>query len=349
MWQSELTAMATDRELGESWAALAALWAQSTRTALAVLRREPPAGSAPPAEPPRTAPAAAASQPGLGEIEQLNRRIAELEQRLAEFMGREPVARRTRSQLPDLARFQTSFEETLKADRALIAGIAAYRAAPYTRQMPDPPAVWEEGESRAAGLWRRRPRCAVRAQPDQPRLYSGPDGGRLHAALARSQWRASLSAGLGLAKRGGAEFLAHRLHRRAAGARAGRDARAGGAGGVLHGRAAGFGGGVAPAGKSQRPGAARHTLGFSRGRPEHRRAHDRHAARHGEHDGLFRHAADRCAERAVRHDRPLWRGREIPGFCNAGHRLRPRDPVCRAWRTGWPMACRSPPPWRARR
>jgi hypothetical protein len=92
MWQSELTAMATDRELGESWTALAALWAQSTRTALAVLRREPPAGSPSPAEPPRTAPAAATSQPGLGEIEQLNRRIAELEQRLAEYMGREPVA-----------------------------------------------------------------------------------------------------------------------------------------------------------------------------------------------------------------------------------------------------------------
>src|ERR1700722_7264149 len=91
MWQSELTAMASDRELGESWAALAALWAQSTRTALGVLRREPPAGSAPAAQPPRAAPAAAASQPGLGEIEQLNRRIAELEQRLAEFMEREPV------------------------------------------------------------------------------------------------------------------------------------------------------------------------------------------------------------------------------------------------------------------
>ena len=91
MWQSELTAMAADRELGEAWAALAALWAQSTRTTLAVLRREPPAGSAPAAQPPGAAPVAAASQPGLGEIEQLNRRIAELEQRLAEFMEREPV------------------------------------------------------------------------------------------------------------------------------------------------------------------------------------------------------------------------------------------------------------------
>jgi polyhydroxyalkanoate synthase subunit PhaC len=36
----------------------------------------------------------------------------------------------------------------LAADRALIAGIAAYRAAPYTRQMADPPCLWEEGETR---------------------------------------------------------------------------------------------------------------------------------------------------------------------------------------------------------
>jgi polyhydroxyalkanoate synthase subunit PhaC len=52
------------------------------------------------------------------------------------------------NQIPDPARLQETFEETLKADRALIAGIAAYRAAPYTRQMPDPPTRWEEGESR---------------------------------------------------------------------------------------------------------------------------------------------------------------------------------------------------------
>src|ERR1700722_18827241 len=38
--------------------------------------------------------------------------------------------------------------QTLAADRALIAGIAAYRADPYTRQMVDPPCRWEEGETR---------------------------------------------------------------------------------------------------------------------------------------------------------------------------------------------------------
>ncbi len=36
----------------------------------------------------------------------------------------------------------------LRADRALIAGIAAYRRHPYRREMPDPPAIWAEGGSR---------------------------------------------------------------------------------------------------------------------------------------------------------------------------------------------------------
>jgi polyhydroxyalkanoate synthase subunit PhaC len=48
----------------------------------------------------------------------------------------------------DPARQRTMLEEAIKADRALIAGIAAYRADPYTRQMRDPPVVWEEGETR---------------------------------------------------------------------------------------------------------------------------------------------------------------------------------------------------------
>jgi len=48
----------------------------------------------------------------------------------------------------DPAAVRETLEEVLNADRALIAGIAAYRAAPYTRQMRDPPVVWEEGETR---------------------------------------------------------------------------------------------------------------------------------------------------------------------------------------------------------
>lgn len=91
MWQSELTAMATDRELRETWAASMALWAQAATAAAAMLPQmlphEPAPGSPGPAEPARPPAAAAASQPGLAEIEQLNRRIAELEQKLAGFMA----------------------------------------------------------------------------------------------------------------------------------------------------------------------------------------------------------------------------------------------------------------------
>jgi poly(3-hydroxyalkanoate) synthetase len=36
----------------------------------------------------------------------------------------------------------------LREDRALLAGIAAYRRHPYTRDLPDPPAPWSEGGSR---------------------------------------------------------------------------------------------------------------------------------------------------------------------------------------------------------
>lgn len=36
----------------------------------------------------------------------------------------------------------------LRADRALLAGIAAYRRHPFTRDLPDPPAIWTEGSAR---------------------------------------------------------------------------------------------------------------------------------------------------------------------------------------------------------
>jgi len=83
LWQSELTAMAADRELRESWVALVTLWGASAQSALGILRHDPPRRAAGAAQPPRPAPAAAAPAPGLDEIERLNRRIAELEQRLA--------------------------------------------------------------------------------------------------------------------------------------------------------------------------------------------------------------------------------------------------------------------------
>ncbi len=40
------------------------------------------------------------------------------------------------------------FATVSQQDRDLIAGIAAYRASPYTRTMADPPAIWEESETR---------------------------------------------------------------------------------------------------------------------------------------------------------------------------------------------------------
>ena len=92
MWQSELTAMAADRELRETWAATMALWAQAANAAAAFLPHERATpGSTGPLEPARAPATAAAPQPGLAEIEQLNRRIAELEQRLADFMAGKPA------------------------------------------------------------------------------------------------------------------------------------------------------------------------------------------------------------------------------------------------------------------
>ena len=43
---------------------------------------------------------------------------------------------------------QAVLEEALRQDRALIAGIAAYRRHPWRRDLPDPPTIWREGESR---------------------------------------------------------------------------------------------------------------------------------------------------------------------------------------------------------
>ncbi len=43
---------------------------------------------------------------------------------------------------------QAVLEEVLRQDAALIAGIAAYRRHPWRRDLPDPPAIWAEGETR---------------------------------------------------------------------------------------------------------------------------------------------------------------------------------------------------------
>jgi poly(3-hydroxyalkanoate) synthetase len=43
---------------------------------------------------------------------------------------------------------QAVLEEALRQDSALIAGIAAYRRHAYFRDLPDPPTIWAEGETR---------------------------------------------------------------------------------------------------------------------------------------------------------------------------------------------------------
>ncbi len=91
MWQSELTAMAADRELRETWAATMALWARAANAAVALLPHDSAPGGTGAAQPARAAAVAVAPQPGVAEIEQLNRRIAELEQRLAGVMAGKPA------------------------------------------------------------------------------------------------------------------------------------------------------------------------------------------------------------------------------------------------------------------
>jgi poly(3-hydroxyalkanoate) synthetase len=50
--------------------------------------------------------------------------------------------------LDDASLAQAVLRETSAQDRALIAGIAAYRRHPWTRDLADPPTLWAEGESR---------------------------------------------------------------------------------------------------------------------------------------------------------------------------------------------------------
>ena len=91
LWQSELTAMANDRELREAWAGLLTLWAGAASSAIDIAQRaarhEPShsatrrhAGTDDAARP---APGGAAPHTGGDPVEHLHRRIAELEARLA--------------------------------------------------------------------------------------------------------------------------------------------------------------------------------------------------------------------------------------------------------------------------
>jgi len=112
LWQSELTAMAADREMQETWQATIGLWAAF---ATAMVKAMPPSSSSPKSPSPpeahdpalvrragesgagsaaraadaaRSTPAAAAPDPRNAEVKRLGRHIAALEARLAELERR---------------------------------------------------------------------------------------------------------------------------------------------------------------------------------------------------------------------------------------------------------------------
>jgi hypothetical protein len=96
LWQSELSAMAADPEIRESWQTIMALWAGTMSSLLRGLLRGLPrdqghdaSGGRPgPADASRAAAAAAAPDARDVEIDRLARHVAALEQRLAELTRR---------------------------------------------------------------------------------------------------------------------------------------------------------------------------------------------------------------------------------------------------------------------
>jgi hypothetical protein len=93
LWQSELAALAVDREAQETWHTMLALWAGAAGAMLTAAPRERPAGRgfrpaggpAGAAAAPGTPPAAAAPDARDAEIERLARHVRELEARLADL------------------------------------------------------------------------------------------------------------------------------------------------------------------------------------------------------------------------------------------------------------------------
>ncbi len=105
LWQSEMAAMAADRELRETWTGLLALWASTAGAALKLAsgaydHAGGTAGVAGAVKPAGSPPAAAASDLGSDEARRLYERIAELESRLSAFEngGRRKPARPGSSQ-----------------------------------------------------------------------------------------------------------------------------------------------------------------------------------------------------------------------------------------------------------
>ncbi len=58
------------------------------------------------------------------------------------------------------AALRGALQESLRRDRALLAGIAAYRRHPWRRTLADPPTIWQEGDSRLLDYAPTAPRRA---------------------------------------------------------------------------------------------------------------------------------------------------------------------------------------------
>ena len=159
--------------------------------------------------------------------------------------------------------------EALRQDREMIAGIAAYRRHPWRRDLADPPALWSEGGSRLLDFRPASPREA-----GAPTLLLVPSlvnrASVLDLAPGRSMARFLAGQGVrvllldwgwpGETERRFSltDYIAGRLERALMAV-----GRAGGAGRLLHGRAADGGGGAAPAGSGGGAGAAGHARGTS--------------------------------------------------------------------------------------
>ncbi len=90
IWQSELSAMATDRELQDAWVRLVKLWADAAESAARLLpqtRHDQSPGRSRSAAPPRAPSVMAPSDDRDAAIRRLAERVAELERRLADNEG----------------------------------------------------------------------------------------------------------------------------------------------------------------------------------------------------------------------------------------------------------------------
>jgi pimeloyl-ACP methyl ester carboxylesterase len=163
LWQSEVAGLAADPELAERWAAFASLGAAWFRAATQFSKPFAP-GAAPAHDsatpPPRAAPPAAPSGAGGDQgagggrdvaRDAMAERIATLERRLADLEGGagggSAHQRRPRQRRPRAFRGAV-LNRLLRADRALVAGLAAYRRHPFQREAAPLPVIWAEEDSR---------------------------------------------------------------------------------------------------------------------------------------------------------------------------------------------------------